>query len=377
MSPVIDEYHRELQRCCFRDIGGRNGGVGQLSYRAEALSLWPRSIQCQRAIPRQISSVPDRVLDAPGMFDDFYLNPISWSSRNLLAVALRNSVYLWNPVDASVHQFLGGSLYVSSVSFSGSGQYLAVGMSDGDVLVYDGAVPKLIRTLRGSTERVSALSWNGRVLTTGNRRGDIFHFDGRARRPLISQLSHHVGEVCGLKWSPDGSQLASGGNDNLCCIWESPSTVQPLRVLDSHVAAVKALTWSPHRRGLLASGGGTADKTIRMWDTSTFENVSVVNTGSQVCGMEWSVARDEVISCHGLPRNQLIVWDHPSMKKVAELSGHSSRVLSLAQSPNGDVIVSGSGDETLRFWRINSERRRSTTSVSESGTLSGGRMIIR
>ena len=40
------------------------------------------------------------------------------------------------------------------------------------------------------------------------------------------------------------------------------------------------------------------------------------------------------------------------MKKVATLTGHSLRVLYLAMSPDGESIVTGAGDETLRFWKV-------------------------
>ena len=46
-------------------------------------------------------------------------------------------------------------------------------------------------------------------------------------------------------------------------------------------AAVKALAWSPHQHGLLASGGGTADQHIRFWNTSSGTPLTSVNTGSQ------------------------------------------------------------------------------------------------
>ena len=39
------------------------------------------------------------------------------------------------------------------------------------------------------------------------------------------------------------------------------------------------------------------------------------------------------------------------MKKMATLTGHSLRVLYLAMSPDGETIVTGAGDETLRFWK--------------------------
>ena len=43
------------------------------------------------------------------------------------------------------------------------------------------------------------------------------------------------------------------------------------------------------------------------------------------------------------------------MVKVAEFTGHTSRVLHMAQSPDGTTVVSGAADETLRFWRVFAE----------------------
>ena len=51
---------------------------------------------------RKISKIPTKVLDAPALYDDFYLNLIDWSASNLLAVGLSNSVYLWNAGNSKV-----------------------------------------------------------------------------------------------------------------------------------------------------------------------------------------------------------------------------------------------------------------------------------
>lgn len=66
----------------------------------------------------------------------------------------------------------------------------------------------------------------------------------------------------------------------------------------------------------------------------------------------WSKTVNEVVSTHGYSLNQIILWKYPSMKKIATLSGHSFRVLYLAMSPDGQAIVTGAGDETLRFWNV-------------------------
>ena len=98
----------------------------------------------------------------------------------------------------------------------------------------------------------------------------------------------HKSEVCGLKWSPDDRQLASGGNDNQLCIWGLHNS-SPVMKFSEHTAAVKAIAWSPHQHGLLASGGGTADRCIRFWNTATNQKLQSVDTGSQVRGLHSSL----------------------------------------------------------------------------------------
>lgn len=138
-----------------------------------------------------------------------------------------------------------------------------------------------------------------------------------------------------------------------------------------HDAAVKAVAWSPHQHGLLVSGGGTADRTIRFRNTLTGVTTKVVEAGSQVCSLMFSKVSNELISTHGYQLNEINLWKVPSMTKVATLTGHTSRVLYLAMSADGTTIVTGAGDETLRFWnlfpsRVDSPRKNSGFLQSES-----------
>lgn len=71
-----------------------------------------------------------------------------------------------------------------------------------------------------------------------------------------------------------------------------PGNLQPVVRFTEHTAAVKAIAWSPHQHGLLASGGGTADRCIRFWNTSTNTMLNCIDTGSQVSVMRvaWPVS---------------------------------------------------------------------------------------
>lgn len=121
---------------------------------------------------------------------------------------------------------------------------------------------------------------------------------------------------------------------------------------EDHKAAVKAISWSPHQHGLLVSGGGTADRHIRFWSTTTEQSLKAIDSGSQVCNLSWSENVNEIVSTHGYSQNQIVIWKYPEMTKLSTLTGHSYRVLYLAVSPDGQSIVTGAGDETLRFWVV-------------------------
>ncbi|GBP80713.1 Cell division cycle protein 20 homolog [Eumeta japonica] len=308
-----------------------------------------------KANTRYIPQAPDRILDAPDILDDYYLNLVDWSASNILAVALGSHVYLWNAGTGQIEQLLSveESETVTSLAWVQSGgTHLAVGTSTATVELWDCERIKRLRVMDGHTGRVGSLAWNVFVVSSGSRDGTIVHHDVRQRDHVISTLNGHTQEVCGLKWSPDGRYLASGGNDNLLNIWpvvqgNHHSQAQPVHSFNQHQAAVKGLAWCPWSAGVLASGGGTADRTIRLWNVNTGANLNTVDTKSQVCAILWSTNYKELISGHGYANNQLIIWKYPLMTRVAELTGHTARVLHLAMSPDGTTVLSAGADETL------------------------------
>ena len=219
--------------------------------------------------------------------------------------------------------------YIICFLFTIKGHLVAVGTHKGLVQIWDVIANKRINVLEGHTARVGALAWNGDVLSSGSRDRHILQRD--VRTPIIvpeRRLIGHRQEVCGLKWSPDSQHLASGGNDNKLFVWNLSHTA-PVQTYTEHVAAVKAIAWSPHHHGLLASGGGTADRSIRFWNTLTGQPMQYVDTGSQVCNLAWSKHSSELVSTHGYSQNQILVWKYPTLMQVAKLSGHSYRVLFL------------------------------------------------
>ncbi|MEQ2179134.1 hypothetical protein GOODEAATRI_021498 [Goodea atripinnis] len=138
------------------------------------------------------------------------LNLLDWSSRNILAVALNNNVYLWDAAQGDIHLLMKMEReedYISSLSWTKEGNYLAVGTSDCKVQV-----------------SVTMYVW------------------------LLADV---LDEVCGLKWSPDGRYLASGGNDNLAlawCPWQSNILASGGGTSDRHIR-----TWNVNTGSCISS----------------------------------------------------------------------------------------------------------------------------
>jgi hypothetical protein len=77
---------------------------------------------------RKLPKAPFKILDAPSLQDDFYLNLIDWSSQNVLAVALANSVYLWSAANNRVSKLCDlPNEAVTAVNWGPKGSYLAIG----------------------------------------------------------------------------------------------------------------------------------------------------------------------------------------------------------------------------------------------------------
>ena len=371
---------------------------------------------------RKISPEPERILDAPNLSDNPFYNPIDWGSKNILSVCLGPYDYLWNYNNLETNLLsknINEVEYCTS-NFMENGICIALGLDNGEIELWDIEKRIKIRNLSGHDMRVGTLAWNGYNLFSGSKDTTILGHDVRIKNNVIMKLAKgHTKEISTIKWNQDFKYLASGGNDNLVCLWDirgkfnrnknsiwdilnsqsddesdnseneaqnedkdiimndeinninnnnisinnlkrksknknmNENIIEPFLILNKHKGPIRALQWSPWHNNILATGGGKKDNSIKFFNADTKSIVSEYNTGSPVYQILWNKYEKEIISSQGNNKNQICIWSYPKMGKIAELNGHLNRALYLAMSPDGCTMVSGSADETLRFWNIN------------------------
>ncbi|KAI0010054.1 WD40 repeat-like protein [Xylariaceae sp. FL0662B] len=216
----------------------------------------PQVLKEERTIP----NAPFKVLDAPGLRDDFYCSIMAYSrSRNTLAVGLGNLLYGWSESSGVTLLNAGrkdGS-WLTSVAFSsdeGGKCILAFGRSNGALSLmslFDSLLPRFDAQ---QPAPVACLSWRPTVTTrpsaNPNNPGVLVKTEdllevARGNWPgamtLIARIRVHTQQICGLAWSPNGAQFATGSNDNMCCLFDTE------KIIDAGPAASSAvsLTVSP------------------------------------------------------------------------------------------------------------------------------------
>lgn len=347
-----------------------NSQLFRTSFLTKSGTLTP-SAAAARA--NKIPNAPERVLDAPGLIDDFYLNLLAWSLTNLLAIGLEDTVYVWNASTGSVGLLceLADKTLVTSLRWSQDGSYISIGKDDGLIEIWDIESNTKLRTLNCDNHltRIALQSWNQHVLTSGSRMGHIYFSDVRVANHLVNKNQEaHSAEVCGIEYRPVGNgtssttsindslQFATGGNDNLVCIWDARNVTTPVFSKSNHKAAVKALSWCPYQSSLLATGGGSTDKTINFWNTTTGARVNTIETGSQISSLNWGYAHGtglEIVATHGFPSNSISLFNYPTLQKTGEIiNAHDTRILNGCLSPDNLTLATVAGDENLKFWSL-------------------------
>ncbi|CEF64692.1 Cell division cycle protein 20 homolog [Strongyloides ratti] len=359
-----DEELEEVEKIwTFTGISVPQAPVGHMSRQKVVHSgILKPSSSMKKAVKKRCYPASElRILDAPNLLDDYYSTPIHWGFNNQIAVALTFDIYAYVPVSGESYHLYSideGPDFISSVQYSNSAQFLSVALSDGKIYIIDVETRRRMRTMRSQVGRIACQAWNHNTLSVGTRSGNLYHHDVRMKDHKISSHCAHTEEICGLLWSPDKKYLVSSSGDCNVQVWggdtvySSPESSQ--KTLIGHTGTVKALSFVPNSyyEDVLATGGGTSDGTIKLWNIDNGTIIKEVETHSPVNGIFASDDYKEIVSFHGNPSNNMNIWNSGSLKQLHSFEPYRERIISHTVSPGNEYVVTASADQTVKIWEL-------------------------
>ena len=296
------------------------------------------------------------------------------------------------------------------VQFSSDGKHLAgLKVAGNSLTLWDVNTGEKIKELDGvkASGRNLVFSPQGhcfRLGCTPDPEYDTIELWDEEKRASFTHSAH----VDTAEMSPDGMLLATGGRDKTVKLWHV-ETQQCFQTLSGHIGRILSLTFSPDGTRLVSGGGdnwemrknadGTTssfssgdspvDRTAKVWEVATGENIATLENSGMVRGVAFSpdgkclatgttktvtlwctktwqpIATLDIVSFESLafspdgsrlvtggtwPEQRIQVWDVETRELIVELSGHKSDVESFAFSPDSRLLASGGFDGVIYLW---------------------------
>ncbi len=159
-------------------------------------------------------------------------------------------------------------------------------------------------------------------------------------------LRGHKRAISCIKFSPNGTWIASASADATIKIWSS-STGALEHTLEGHLAGVNTLTWSPDSTTLAS---GSDDKSIRLWDVATglAHPTPLIGHHNYVYSLAFSPKGNMLVS--GSYDEAVFLWDVRAARVMRSLPAHSDPISAVDFVRDGTLIVSCSHDGLIRVW---------------------------
>lgn len=256
------------------------------------------------------------------------------------------------------HYFMQGSAHVRCAAFHPETDLLVAGFSNGLFGLYEMPDFNMIHKLSISQNDIDFVTINksGEWLAFGaSKLGQLLVWEWQSESYILKQQGH-FDAMNSLVYSPDGQRIVTTSDDGKIKVWDIESGFC-IVTFTEHTSGVTACEFAKKGNVLFTS---SLDGSIRAWDLIRYRNFRTFTAPTRLSFSCMAVdPSGEVVAAGSLDSFDIHIWSVQTGQLLDQLSGHEGPVSSLAFSPNGTSLVSGSWDKTARIWSIFSRTQTS------------------
>lgn len=236
-------------------------------------------------------------------------------------------------------------------SFHAASNLLTVGFSNGLFCLYELPSFTNIHMLSLASAPIStvATSPDGAWLAFGSSKsGQLLVWEHASESHILKQSSH-LDTMTTISYSPDSTRIITGSDDGLVKIWDLHSGFH-IATFTEHSSAVTSSSYSKRGNILFTA---SLDGSIRAWDMLRYRNFRTFTAPSRLSFTDLAIDPSaEVVCASSHDSFDIHLWNVQTGELLDRLSGHEGPISTLAFTPDGGTLASGSWDRTIRLWSI-------------------------
>lgn len=264
-------------------------------------------------------------------------------------------------------EFFMQNAKLKCAAFNPSTDLLTVCFDSGLFSIYELPSFSNIHSLSMAASPISAVSINrtGEWLALGSTKtGQLLVWEHTSESNILKQSSH-LDTMTTLSYSPDSTRIVTGSDDGLIKIWDINSGFH-IATFTEHTSAVTGSAYSKRGNVLFTS---SLDGSVRAWDMLRYRNFRTFTAPTRLSFACLAIDPSaEVVCAASHDSFDIHLWSVQTGALLDQLSGHEGPISTLAFTPDGKYLISGSWDRTIRVWSI-FDRSQSSESLQLTSDL--------
>ncbi len=277
--------------------------------------------------------------------------------KSLVVALTSKAIKIFNiPSKQYVDTFGGQILKANKTRVSPDGKLFATGTADGYIQLWDADNKRLKFSLKGRNKSIENISFSpdGHYIIAGDSRGAITIWERDSNKRLLFINAHKQGATFGVM-SPDNQFLATASSESsIIKLWDIKNNTSIFKFIGHH-GDITGLAYSPDGKFIASS---SMDGTIKLWNLSNKSlEQSFIGSGKTIGFLSLAFSPNGRFLAGGThqgsaDKHVIEIWDTQDLKHIRTLNKHDAAVTSVRFSANGQQLVSGSMDGTIKVWDV-------------------------